>query len=129
MSDPLRVLVVDDEQALAGVIASYLEREGFAVDLAHDGPAAVAAAREHRPDLVVLDVMLPGFDGIEVCRQTRRDGHRGPIIVISARGSEPDRVRALDAGADLFLSKPFPLAELARTIAGLVDRAGGASST
>jgi len=121
MPDPLRVLVVDDEQALAGVIASYLQREGFAVDLAHDGPAAVAAAREHRPDLVVLDVMLPGFDGVEVCRQVRgfSDAY---IIMLTARDEEVDKVVGLSVGADDYLVKPFSPRELIARVRAMLRR-------
>ena len=121
MSDPLRVLVVDDEQALATVIASYLEREGFAVDLAHDGPSAVAAARDHRPDLVVLDVMLPGFDGIEVCRQVRgfSDAY---IIMLTARDEEVDKVVGLSVGADDYLVKPFSPRELIARVRAMLRR-------
>ncbi|MFZ0325338.1 MAG: response regulator transcription factor [Actinomycetes bacterium] len=121
MPDPLRVLVVDDEQALAGVIASYLEREGFAVDLAHDGPTAVAAARDHRPDLVVLDVMLPGFDGVEVCRQVRgfSDAY---IIMLTARDEEVDKVVGLSVGADDYLVKPFSPRELIARVRAMLRR-------
>ncbi|MDH4158770.1 MAG: response regulator transcription factor [Actinomycetota bacterium] len=121
MPDPLRVLVVDDEQALATVIASYLEREGFAVDLAHDGPSAVAAAREHRPDLMVLDVMLPGFDGIEVCRQVRgfSDAY---IIMLTARDEEVDKVVGLSVGADDYLVKPFSPRELIARVRAMLRR-------
>ena len=121
MPDPLRVLVVDDEQALATVIASYLEREGFAVDLAHDGPSAVATAREHRPDLVVLDVMLPGFDGIEVCRQVRgfSDAY---IIMLTARDEEVDKVVGLSVGADDYLVKPFSPRELIARVRAMLRR-------
>jgi DNA-binding response OmpR family regulator len=115
------VLVVDDEQALATVIASYLEREGFAVDLAHDGPSAVAAAREHRPDLVVLDVMLPGFDGVEVCRQVRgfSDAY---IIMLTARDEEIDKIVGLSVGADDYLVKPFSPRELIARVRAMLRR-------
>lgn len=115
---------------MAGLIQRALRHVDIDSCIAATGDQALRHLRDSpNRGAVVLDVMIPHPDGIEVCRKARRDGHRGPIIVISARGSEPDRVRALDAGADFFLSKPFPLAELARTIAGLVDQAGGASST
>src|SRR5450756_1049804 len=99
MTEPLRVLVVDDERALAEVVASYLRREGFEAILAHDGPGAVAAAREAVPDLIVLDVMLPGFDGVEVCRQLRgfTDAY---IIMLTARDEEIDKIVGLSVGAD-----------------------------
>jgi len=128
MSEPLRVLVVDDEQALAGVIASYLEREGFAVDLAHDGPTAVAAARDNRPDLVVLDVMLPGFDGIEVCRQVRgfSDAY---IIMLTARDEEVDKVVGLSVGADDYLVKPFSPRELIARVRAMLRRPRSVTGT
>ena len=118
--EPLgRVLVVDDEVPLAKVVASYLEREGFAVDLAHDGPSAVEHARELRPDLIVLDLMLPGFDGVEACRRIRTftDAY---IIMLTARDDETDKVVALAVGADDYIVKPFSPRELiARTKAML----------
>jgi DNA-binding response OmpR family regulator len=121
MPDPMRVLVVDDETALAGVVAGYLQREGFAVDLAHDGPSAVASAREHQPDLVVLDVMLPGFDGIEVCRQLRAftDAY---IIMLTARDEEVDKVIGLSVGADDYLVKPFAPRELIARVRAMLRR-------
>ena len=118
--EPLgRVLVVDDEVPLARVVASYLEREGFAVDLAHDGPSAVDQARTLRPDLIVLDLMLPGFDGVEACRQIRTftDAY---VIMLTARDDETDKVVALSVGADDYIVKPFSPRELiARTKAML----------
>ena len=131
MPDPLRVLVVDDEVALATVVASYLQREGFAVDLAHDGPGAVAAAREQPPDLVVLDVMLPGFDGIEVCRQLRAftDAY---VIMLTARDEEVDKIVGLSVGADDYLVKPFSPRELIARVRAMLRRpravAGGAGA-
>ncbi|MFN8169344.1 MAG: response regulator transcription factor [Candidatus Nanopelagicales bacterium] len=118
--EPLgKVLVVDDEVPLAKVVASYLEREGFAVDLAHDGPSAVEQARSLRPDLIVLDLMLPGFDGVEACRQIRTftDAY---VIMLTARDDETDKVVALSVGADDYIVKPFSPRELiARTKAML----------
>ncbi len=117
----LRVLVVDDEVALANVVASYLQREGFSVDLAHDGPSAVATARETPPDLVVLDVMLPGFDGIEVCRQLRgfTDCY---IIMLTARDEEVDKIVGLTVGADDYLVKPFSPRELIARVRAMLRR-------
>ena len=113
------VLVVDDEVPLAKVVASYLEREGFAVDLAHDGPSAVDQARVLRPDLIVLDLMLPGFDGLEVCRQIRAFT-AAYVIMLTARDDETDKVVALSVGADDYIVKPFSPRELiARTKAML----------
>ena len=121
MADPLRVLVVDDETALAGVIASYLKREGFEVDLAHDGPSAVDQARRKPPDLVVLDVMLPGFDGIEVCRQLRSftDAY---VIMLTARDEEVDKIVGLSVGADDYLVKPFSPRELIARVRAMLRR-------
>jgi DNA-binding response OmpR family regulator len=121
MSDPLRVLVVDDERAFADVVASYLRREGFDVDLAHDGPSAVAAAREYRPDLIVLDVMLPGFDGIEACRQIRTltDAY---VIMLTAKDEEVDKVVGLAVGADDYVVKPFSPRELIARVRAMLRR-------
>jgi len=121
MTEPLRVLVVDDERALAEVVASYLRREGFEAILAHDGPAAVAAAREAVPDLIVLDVMLPGFDGIEVCRQLRgfTDAY---IIMLTARDEEIDKIIGLSVGADDYLVKPFSPRELIARVRAMLRR-------
>jgi DNA-binding response OmpR family regulator len=121
---PVRVLVVDDEVPLAGVVASYLLREGYTVEQAHDGPAAVAAARATAPDLIVLDVMLPGFDGIEVCRQVRTftDAY---IIMLTARDEEIDKVVALSTGADDYLVKPFSPRELIARVKAMLRRPRG----
>jgi DNA-binding response OmpR family regulator len=117
----MRVLVVDDEVPLTGVIASYLEREGFVVDLAHDGPSAVEAARVHEPVLIVLDVMLPGFDGLEACRQIRQfsDAY---IIMLTARDEEVDKVLGLSMGADDYLVKPFSPRELIARVKAMLRR-------
>ncbi len=111
MVEAVRVLVVDDERPLAEVVAGYLRREGFVVEVAHDGRAAIALARVHVPDLVVLDVMLPGIDGVEVCRQLRTftDAY---VIMLTARDEELDKVVALSVGADDYLVKPFSPREL-----------------
>ena len=111
MSAALRVLVVDDEIDLAAVISSYFEHEGFLVDLASDGPTAVEKARLNSPDLIVLDLMLPGFDGIEVCRQVRvfSDAY---ILMLTARDEEIDKIVGFAVGADDYLVKPFSPREL-----------------
>ena len=115
------VLVVDDEEPLARVVASYLSAEGFAVTLAHDGPAAVAAAHTDSPELIVLDVMLPGFDGIEVCRQVRAFSDCY-IIMLSARDDEIDKVVGLSVGADDYLAKPFSPRELMARVRAMLRR-------
>mgnify|MGYP003379092624 CR=1 FL=1 len=115
MVEPMTVLVVDDEIALAGVVAGYLEREGFTVVQAHDGPTAVALADSRRPELILLDVMLPGFDGIEACRQIRQfsDAY---VVMLTAQEEEIDKVLGLSMGADDYIVKPFSPRELiART--------------
>ena len=121
MSEALRVLVVDDEVPLTRVAASYLEHEGFAVTLAHNGPDAVEKARETNPDLIVLDLMLPGFDGIEVCRQVRQftDAY---IIMLTAKDQELDKVLGLSMGADDYLVKPFSPREMIARIRAMLRR-------
>lgn len=116
-----RVLVVDDERALAGVVANYLSREGFEVSIAYDGPSAVDTARRVDPALVVLDVMLPGFDGIEVCRQLRifSDAY---VLMLTARGEETDAVVGLSVGADDYVVKPFGPRELVARAKAMMRR-------
>lgn len=129
---PTRVLVVDDERVVTEVVERYLQREGFEVSLASDGAEALRLARELAPDLVVLDLMLPTLDGLEVCRQLRQDSHI-PIIMLTARGEETDRVVGLELGADDYVVKPFSPRELVariktvlrRTVAGTVPSPGG----
>lgn len=124
MTSPGRVLVVDDEEPLAGVVASYLKAEGFVVELAHDGPTAVAAAQQQTPDLVVLDVMLPGFDGVEVCRRIRAFSDCY-IIMLTARDEEIDKVVGLSVGADDYLAKPFSPRELMARVRAMLRRPRG----
>jgi DNA-binding response OmpR family regulator len=116
-----RVLVVDDEPPIIELVRGYLEREGWEVASAADGPAALAAARATRPDVVILDVMLPGLDGIEVCRQLRTfsDAY---VLMLTARGEEVDRVVGLTIGADDYLVKPFSPRELVARIKALLRR-------
>ncbi|MEW2292950.1 response regulator transcription factor [Streptomyces sp. NPDC006743] len=125
-----RVLVVDDDPTVSEVVAGYLDRAGFAVDVAADGPAAVARAAMRPPDLVVLDLMLPGMDGLEVCRRLRRDGPL-PVIMLTARGDEEDRILGLEVGADDYVTKPFSPRELVLRVASVLRRAaagGGAAA-
>ena len=111
MSEALRVLVVEDEVELGAVIVSYFEREGYLVESAQDGPGAVQKARLNPPDLIILDLMLPGFDGIEVCRQVRTfsDAY---ILMLTARDEEIDKVVGFAVGADDYVVKPFSPREL-----------------
>ena len=120
-NERLKVLVVDDEVPLTGVVGSYLEREGFDVAVAHTGPDAVARARADSPVLIVLDIMLPGFDGIEACRQIRQfsDAY---IIMLTARDEEMDKVLGLSMGADDYLVKPFSPRELIARVRAMLRR-------
>ena len=116
-----RVLVVDDEVPMAHVVRGYLEREGFTVSVAHAGPDAVEAARSQDPDVVVLDVMLPGLDGFEVCRRIR-DFSDAYIIMLTARDEEVDKVVGLAMGADDYLVKPFSPRELIARVRAMLRR-------
>jgi two-component system response regulator MprA len=116
-----RVLVVDDDARLAASLRRALAYEGHAVEVASDGPAALVAARDRPPDLVVLDVMLPGIDGVEVCRRLRA-GSDLPILMLTARDAISDRVAGLDAGADDYLVKPFAYDELLARVRALLRR-------
>jgi DNA-binding response OmpR family regulator len=117
------VLVVDDEPTIVEIVGSYLERAGFAVQRAMDGPEALRQADLHRPDLVVLDLMLPGLDGIEVMRQLHeRPGKRVAVILLTARGEESDRLVGLRHGADDYVVKPFSPAELVARVEAVMRR-------
>ncbi len=121
------ILVVEDDPAIAELIRYNLTREGFQVTLAADGDTALHAAAAQPPDLVVLDWMIPGLSGIEVCRRLRRrPGSKGlPIIMLTARGEEADRVEGLESGADDYVVKPFSPNELLARIRALLRRADG----
>jgi DNA-binding response OmpR family regulator len=123
------ILVVDDEEAIAEAVRARLESEGYRVVAAADGPEAIRAHAEHRPDLVVLDLMLPGMDGLEVCKQIQRDGWT-PVLMLTARTEEADKVAGFAVGADDYLTKPFSLRELTvrvKAILRRVDRIKGAA--
>ena len=119
---PTRVLVVKDDRTVAEVVTRYLEREGFAVESVGDGHEALARAEAHLPDVVVLDIMLPGLDGLEVCRRLRSRAPI-PVVMLTARGSEEDRVLGLDLGADDYVSKPFSPRELTARVKAVLRRA------
>jgi two-component system, OmpR family, response regulator MprA len=120
-SAPRRILVVDDDPMVATTIQRVLRPEGYEVEVALGGSAALALARQRRPDLVVLDLMMPGIDGLEVCRQLRANGNL-PILMLTARSGTADRVRGLDNGADDYLVKPFAYAELLARVRALLRR-------
>lgn len=128
MNDPIEsarglVLVVEDETAIADLIALYLRREGFGVHTVGDGTAALAAVRRLCPVAVVLDVGLPGTDGIEVCRTLRAERNWTPVLFVTARDDEVDRVLGLELGADDYVTKPFSPRELVARVRGAVRRA------
>src|SRR2546426_8231087 len=112
----MRLLVVDDEPRMAALLKRGFGEEGYAVDVATDGTEALWLGSENPYDAIVLDLMLPGIDGIEVCRQLRESQRWAPIIMLSARDGVNDRVRGLDAGADDYLPKPFSFAELSARV-------------
>src|SRR5688572_30021448 len=118
-----RVLIVEDNHDLAFGLRNNLEIEGYGVDVADDGPSGLAAARRNPPDLVVLDLMLPGMDGYRVLRQLRDDGLTMPVLILTARGEEADKVRGFRFGADDYVTKPFGLMELLARIDALLRRA------
>ncbi len=118
---PPKILVVDDEPTIRTILASYLEREGYSVVSAADGDLAVAAVAEHRPDLILLDVLLPGYDGLTVMARVRRD-HATPIILLTARGEESDRIAGLRLGADDYVVKPFSPAEVVARVGAVLRR-------
>ncbi len=121
---PLRVLVVDDEANIAELISMALRYEGFDVRAAHTGTKAVSAAKEFRPDAVVLDIMLPDFDGLEVLRRMRATEPDVPVVFLTARDAVEDRVAGLTAGGDDYVTKPFSLEELVARLRGLLRRSG-----
>jgi two-component system OmpR family response regulator len=118
----MRVLVVEDEARMARLLKRGLEEEGHAVDVSGDGPEGLWMATENSYAAIVLDVMLPGLDGFEVCRKLRAAGVWAPVIMLTARDAVGDRVRGLDAGADDYLVKPFSLLELAARLRALARR-------
>jgi two-component system OmpR family response regulator len=124
---PLRVLVVDDEQNIAELLGMALRYEGWETTLAYTGSKAVAAAKEVRPDAVVLDMMLPDFDGMEVLRRLRAQASDVPVLFLTARDSVEDRVAGLTAGGDDYVTKPFSLEEVVARLRALMRRAGASS--
>ena len=121
------ILVVDDEPQILALVRDYLEHAGFAVQTESDGPGALRSARTRRPDLLVLDLGLPGLDGLDVLRSLRRDGFL-PVIVLTARGEESDKLVGLELGADDYLTKPFSPKELVARVRAVLRRAEAAAA-
>ncbi len=119
------VLVVDDDPTVTEVVAAYLAQAGFSPLVAADGTGALELDTAHNPDLIVLDLMMPGIDGLEVCRQVRLRRPRVPIVMVTARGEEDDRIAGLEAGADDYLVKPFSPRELVLRVQSVLRRATG----
>ena len=116
------MLVVDDDSTVSDVVRRYLEQDGFRVRLASDGPSALAAVAAEAPDLVVLDLMLGGIDGLEVCRRLRRQLPALPVVMLTALGEEADRVVGLEVGADDYVTKPFSPRELVLRVRSVLRR-------
>ena len=126
----MKVLIVEDDGDIAALIAHYLEKTGYTAEVLADGGRALARAKESLPDLVILDLMLPGLSGMEVCRALRADDRTAgvPIIMLTARGEESDRILGLDVGADDYVVKPFSANELMARVRALLRRAAPAVS-
>jgi DNA-binding response OmpR family regulator len=123
------VLVVEDERAIADLVRLYLAREGFGVHVEADGAAGLAAARRLHPVAIVLDVGLPGLDGTELCRRLRADGDWTPVLFVTARDDEVDRVLGLELGADDYVTKPFSPRELVARVKTVLRRTRGVESS
>ena len=123
-----RLLLIDDDEKLVALTRAYLESHGFEVAAAHDGHTGVEAVRASEPALVILDLMLPGIDGLEVCRRLRQSS-RVPILMLTARGDETDRIVGLEMGADDYLPKPFNARELLARIRAILRRSDDEETT
>ena len=126
---PMRVLVVDDESYITDLVGTALRYEGFQVEQASGGRAAMASASQFRPDLVILDVMLPDLDGFEVTRRLRSEGFRSPVLFLTAKDATEDKVVGLTIGGDDYLTKPFALDELIARVRAILRRTGAATAT
>jgi DNA-binding response OmpR family regulator len=124
-----RVLVVDDDTTVSQVVVAYLERAGLETQQAFDGPSALAMAYARPPDAVVLDLMLPGIDGLEVCRRLRAQQAGLPVLMLTARGEEVDRILGLEVGADDYVTKPFSPRELVLRVQSVLRRSGSSDTT
>jgi two-component system, OmpR family, response regulator len=121
----MKVLVVEDDKKIAAAVKRGLDAEGFSVEVAFDGDDGLWRASEHRYDLLILDLMLPGYNGFEICRMLRHRGDWTPILVLTARDGEGDQTRALDTGADDYLIKPFSFPVLVAHVRALLRRTSG----
>jgi len=119
------VLIVEDERPIADLVRLYLARDGFGVHVEHDGSAGLDAARRLRPVVCILDIALPGMEGTEICRRLRADGDWTPVIFLTARDDEVDRILGLELGADDYVTKPFSPRELVARVKSLLRRAAG----
>lgn len=123
VATPARILVAEDQADIRDLIVLNLRNAGYAVDAVADGPSALASQNETASDLLILDLMMPGLDGLEVCKALRARGRTTPILMLTARSTELDRVLGLELGADDYLTKPFSLAELLARVKALLRRA------
>jgi len=119
-----KVLVVDDDQKIVDLVRAYLERDGYRVSVAYDGVQALELARQKWPDLIILDLMLPGIDGLDVCRILRGEGNKVPIVMLTAKTTETDKLIGLDLGADDYVTKPFSPRELMARVRAVLRRIG-----
>ena len=117
-----RILIIEDERALTKVLAYNLQREGYEVTVAHDGQEGLHKALAHPPDLILLDLMLPRLSGLDVCRRLRKSGVNTPVIMLTARGQEIDKILGLEIGADDYVTKPFSVRELIARVRALLRR-------
>ena len=129
MEQKKRVLIVEDEKKIVDIIRFNLEREGYEVLEAYDGEAGLARAREEKPDLILLDVMMPKMMGFDVCRALRAEGDNVPVIMLTAREEEEDKVLGLEHGADDYITKPFSMRELVARVRANIRRTAMAAST
>jgi DNA-binding response OmpR family regulator len=120
-----RVLIVEDDRSIARLVELELEYRGFAVRCAYDGPSGLREVSGFRPDVIVLDIMLPGMDGVGILKRLRTEGNRVPVIMLTARDTPMDKIHSLDHGADDYLTKPFDVGELMARIRALLRRAQG----
>ncbi len=120
-----RVLIVEDDHSIARLVELQLEHRGFAALCRYDGPSGLAAVSEFRPELIILDIMLPGMDGVGVLKKLRSTGSKVPILMLTARDAPMDKIHSLDHGADDYLSKPFNMGELMARVRALLRRVDG----